>query len=77
MFAVGGWGALNLLLLGVEWSQVNTGWAIQHKSPPNALFLQVGYGSFHFHRQTGGLVAIHSLKNPAAPECLFVTASGE
>lgn len=37
---------------------------------------QVGYGSFHFHRQTGGLVAIHSLKNPAAPENVFFTTSG-
>jgi hypothetical protein len=37
---------------------------------------QVGYGSFHFHRQTGGLVAIHSFKNPSTPELAFSTPSG-
>ncbi|GBF93018.1 dynein intermediate chain [Raphidocelis subcapitata] len=45
-------------------------------SPAYTDMFAVGYGSFHFHRQTGGLVAIHSLKNPAAAENVFVTASG-
>ena len=46
---------------------------VPRHTPPR---IQVAYGSFHFHRQTGGLVALHSLKNPRAPERVFALPSG-
>ncbi len=36
----------------------------------------VGYGSYHFLKQGGGLVAIWSLKNPTHPELMLTLDSG-
>jgi len=36
----------------------------------------VGYGSYDYLRQAGGMIAVFSLKNPLHPEFFFETASG-
>jgi dynein intermediate chain 1 len=36
----------------------------------------VGYGSYDYLRQTGGMVAVFSLKNPSHSEYEFETPSG-
>ena len=45
-------------------------------SPEYADLFAVGYGSFDFTKQGGGLVCCYSLKNPSHPEYVAATESG-
>eukprot|EP01045_Picozoa_sp_COSAG04_P053424 COSAG04_NODE_23318_length_340_cov_1.066390_1_plen_109_part_10 len=36
----------------------------------------VGLGSFDFRRQSSGIVAVYSLKNPSCPDYVYQTESG-
>lgn len=45
-------------------------------SPQYSDMFAVGFGSYDYLRQTGGMVAVFSLKNPSYPEFDFETSSG-
>ncbi|KAJ3065806.1 hypothetical protein HK102_007808, partial [Quaeritorhiza haematococci] len=45
-------------------------------NPDSTDLFAVGYGSYDFARQGGGMIACFTLKNPSYPEYLFLTESG-
>lgn len=47
-----------------------------HRNPEYSDLFAVGYGSFDFTKQSGGLVCCYSLKNPSHPEYICSFESG-